>query len=315
MVKTPHPLPAHREFKRISIKQVDAFTDTPLHGNPAGVVLNAHNLTDQQMQAIAREMAVPETAFVLPATLPSADLRIRWFSAETEVPLCGHATIASFHVMAEEGLYEMVEPGSYEFKLETKSGVLPVRVEKGVPHTEIYFTLPRPEFTRAGQFKLDLMRILNITVEEFDTRLPIVMTNYLFVPVRRLHTIFSVKPNFFALAQLLANRNLMGLCVFTTEAIERKSSVHSRFFAPTVGINEDPATGSANGPLGVYLYEHGLLDDKLVGDTITIIGEQGDVMGRKGRITIQMTIKNKAVASVAVGGRAVTTLDGEMIIP
>jgi PhzF family phenazine biosynthesis protein len=82
-----------------------------------------------------------------------------------------------------------------------------------------------------------------------------------------------------------------------------------------VGINEDPATGSANGPLGVYLYEQGLLDGKLVGDTITIVGEQGDVMGRKGRVTIQMKIKNKAVASVAVGGRAVTTLDGEMIIP
>lgn len=315
MAKIPTPLSAQREFKRIKIKQVDAFTDTPLNGNPAGVVLNAQSLSDHQMQAIAREMAVPETAFILPPSLPTADLRIRWFSAETEVPLCGHATIASFHVMAEEGMYEMVEPGRYDFKLETKSGILPVRVEKGISSTEIFFGLPKPEFIRAGQFKLDLMRILNITVEEFDARLPIVMTNYLFVPVRRLHTIFSVKPNFFALAQLLTNRNLMGLCLFTTEAIERKSSVHSRFFAPTIGINEDPATGSANGPLGVYLYEQGMLDDKLVGDTLTIIGEQGDVMGRKGRITIQMIIKNKAVASVAVGGRAITTLDGEMIIP
>jgi trans-2,3-dihydro-3-hydroxyanthranilate isomerase len=203
----------------------------------------------------------------------------------------------------------------YEFSLETKSGILPVRVEKSVSSAEVFFGLPRPEFVRAGQFKLDLMRILNITVDDFDPRLPIVMTNYLFVPVRRLHSIFSVKPNFFALAQLLTNRNLLGMCVFTTEAIERKSSVHSRFFAPTVGINEDPATGSANGPLGVYLYEQGLLDDKLDGDTITIIGEQGDVIGRKGRITIQLKIKNKAVASVAVGGRAITTLDGEMIIP
>ncbi len=87
MAKLSTALPQQREFKRISIKQVDAFTDTPLNGNPAGVVLNAQGLNDYQMQAIAREMAAPETAFVLPPTTPNADLRIRWFSAEAEVPL------------------------------------------------------------------------------------------------------------------------------------------------------------------------------------------------------------------------------------
>lgn len=315
MAKVPSAVPQSREFKRIRIKQVDAFTDTPLMGNPAGVVLNAQGLSDQQMQAIAREMAVSETAFILPSNKPGADLRIRWFSSETEVPLCGHATIASFHVMAEEGANGMAETGTYEFRVETLSGVLPVRVEKTMSHAEIFFGIPVPEFLRAGQFKLDLMRILNITLEEFDPRLPLVMTDYLFVPVRRLHTIFAVKPNFFALSQLLANRNLSGVCVFTTETVERKSSVHSRFFAPTIGINEDPVTGSANGPLGVYLFDQGMLDDKLIGDMITIVGEQGDVIERKGRVTIQLNVINKVVRSVMVGGRAITTLDGEMIIP
>ena len=315
MAKFPTPNFQTKEYKRINVKQVDAFTDVPLMANPAGVVLNAQGLSDQQMQAIAREMAVSETAFILPATQPGADLRIRWFTPETEVPLCGHATIASFHVMSEEGLHDMVEHGTYKFNLETKSGVLPVRVEKTMSYADVYFGLPTPEFVRAGQFKLDLMRILNITLEEFDPRLQIVMTNYLFVPVRRLHTIFSVKPNFFALAQFLSNRKLFGVCVFTTETIERKSAVHSRFFAPTEGINEDPVTGSANGPLGVYLYDQGMLDDKVVGDAITIIGEQGDVINRKGRVTIQLTLAGKVVKSVMVGGRAITTLDGEMIIP
>lgn len=315
MAKAPSTIPQTKEFKRIRIKQVDAFTETPLMGNPAGVVLNAQGLSDQQMLAIAREMAVSETAFILPSNKPGADLRIRWFSSATEVPLCGHATIASFHVMAEEGANGMIEPGIYEFKVETLSGVLPVRVEKTVSTAEVYFGLPVPEFLRAGQFKLDLMRILNITLEEFDPRLPLVMTDSLFVPVRRLHTIFAVKPNFFALSQLLANRNLSGVCVFTTETVERKSSVHSRYFAPTIGINEDPVTGSVNGPLGVYLFEQGMLDDKLIGDTITIVGEQGDVIERKGRVSIQLNVVNKVVRSVMVGGRAVTTLDGEMIIP
>lgn len=315
VTKFSAPPASLKQYKRINIKQVDAFTDIPLMGNPAGVVLNAHGLTEQQMQAIAREMAVSETAFVLPAAHPGADLRIRWFSSEMEVPLSGHAIIASFHVMAVEGLYDMSEPGLYEFNLETRSGLLPVSVEKGLSHIEVFFGLPVPEFNRAGQFKLDIMRILNITLEEFDAQLPMVMTNYIFVPVRRLHTIFAIKPNFFALAQLLTNKKLDGLCVFTTETIERKSMFHSRFFTPATGINEDPVTGSANGPLGVYLFAQGMLDGKVLGDTIIITGEQGDVIGRKGRVTIHMTIHGNVVKTLMVGGQAITTLDGEMIIP
>ncbi len=313
--KLSPPLSSLKQYKRINIKQVDAFTDIPLMGNPAGVVLNAQGLTDQQMQAVAREMAVSETAFVLPAAHPGADMRIRGFSSDAEVPPSGHAILASFHVLAVDGLFNMNNPGPYEFNLETRSGLIPVRVEKGLSRMEIFFGLPVPEFNRAGQFKLDVMRILSITLEEFDARLPMVMTNYLFVPVRRLHSIFAMKPNFFALAQLLTNKKLDGLCVFTTETIERKSAVHSRFFAPAAGIKEDPVTGSANGPLGVYLFEQGLLEGKEVEETITIIGEQGDVMGRKGRVTIHMDIRGTVVKSVRVGGQAFTTLDGEMIIP
>ncbi|MBI4536031.1 MAG: PhzF family phenazine biosynthesis protein [Ignavibacteriae bacterium] len=302
-----------KEHKKIAIKQVDAFTEVPLTGNPAGVVVNAAGLTDQQMQTIAREMSVSETAFILPATLPGADLRVRWFTPVTEVSLCGHATIGSFHALSEEGMYGMKGPGSYSFNIETKSGMLPVVVEKTLNDTEIFFGLIVPEFVRAAQYKLDLMRILNVPLEEFDSRLPIVVAEDLFVPIRRLHTIFAMKPNFFALSQLLTNRKLRGVCVFTTETIERRSAVHSRFFAPNVGINEDPVTGSANGPLGVYLFEQGQVEP--VGDMVTLIGEQGDVIGRKGRVIIQLTIKGTQVMSVRIGGRAVTTLDGEMIIP
>jgi PhzF family phenazine biosynthesis protein len=297
---------------KIRIKQVDAFTETPLTGNPAGVVVNAAGLTDQQMQTIAREMSLSETAFVLPASSPSADLRIRWFTPQVEVPLCGHATIASFHALAEEGMYRMKTAGTHDFKLETQSGVLPVRVEKGLHATDVFFGLPVPEFVRAGQYKLDLMRFLNIAVEDFENRLPIVVADNLYVPIRRLHTIFSIKPNFSSMSQFLTNRKLGGLCVFTVETVERNSSVHSRFFAPTFGINEDPVTGSANGPLGVYLFEKGVI--KPDGDTVKIIGEQGDVIGRKGRVTILLKVHDKQVSSVTIGGRAVTIFHSEMVV-
>ena len=296
----------------IPIKQVDAFTVSPLTGNPAGVVVNADGLTDQQMQTIAREMAVPETAFVLPPATHAADVRIRWFTPQVEVPLCGHATIAGFHALAEDGLHGMKGPGTYRFNLETKSGILPVCVEKSSDGVEVFFGLPVPEFIRAGQYKLDIMRILNISLEEFENRMPIVAANYLYVPIRRLHTIFALKPNFFAMSQFLSNRNLSALSVFTTETVDKGSAVHSRFFAPTLGINEDPVTGSANGPLGAYLFEFGQVQPSQ--DVVKLIGEQGDAIGRKGRVMIRLGIEGGRVASVQIGGRAVTVFSGNMLV-
>jgi PhzF family phenazine biosynthesis protein len=295
---------------RIRVKQVDAFTEVPMSGNPAGVVADARGLSDSSMQAIAREMALSETAFVLPASTPGADLRIRWFTPTSEVVLCGHATIAAFHTLAEEGMFGMTDLGTHTFSLETLSGILPVSVEKTRSAVDVLFGLPVPEFVRAGQFKLDLMRILNIQIEDFEPRLPIVTAGYLYVPVRRLHSVFSLRPNLHAMAQFLANRSLNGVCVFTTETVDRTSAVHSRFFAPNFGINEDPVTGSANGPLGVYLFERGLIEAS--GPTVTVVGEQGDAIGRKGRVTIQLSLQGTRVVALQIGGRAITVIDGEL---
>lgn len=319
-----------RPGKRIRVKQVDAFTETPLTGNPAGVVVDASGLTESEMQVIAREMSLPETAFILPTSADGANLRIRWFSPTVEVPLCGHATIASFHALAAEGLYGMSHNGTYRFTIETLSGLLPVTVEKSEENVDIWFGLNLPTFTRAGIQKLDVMRILNISLEEFETGLPIVADKYLYVPIRRLHTIFSLKPNLFAVSQFLSNRNLSGLCVFTTETVERGSSAHSRFFAPNLGINEDPVTGSANGPLGVYLFENGVLGDlestqrlrRMAKKSppaeeerlLTITTEQGDAIGRAGRIHVRLSVRGGQVTAVSIGGRAVTVFDGEMLI-
>lgn len=301
-----------RDRKTITIYQVDAFTTTPLTGNPAGVVVDADGLTAEQMQRIAREMFVSETVFVLPSTRSGADLQIRWFTPQTEVPLCGHATIAAFHVLAQESLYNMKADGRYQFQVETKSGILPVGVRKNATSIEVFLGLHPPTFRRAGQYKLDAMRILNINLDQIENRMPLVMTDYLYVPIRRLHTLYSMKPNFSAMNQFLLNRDLTGLCTFTTETVDKTSHLHSRFFAPPVGINEDPVTGSANGPLGAYLVEYGKM--KMDGETMTFIGEQGDVIGRKGRVTIEVTHRSRKVKDVRIGGTAVTVLKGDLML-
>lgn len=117
-------------MKKVLLRHVNAFTTTPFCGNPAGVVVDARGLSDERMQLIARELGLPETSFVLPPTQRGADLQIRWFSPAVEIPLCGHATIAAFHVLAEEGLHGMRHYGVRAFNLQTKSGILQVGVDK-----------------------------------------------------------------------------------------------------------------------------------------------------------------------------------------
>ena len=299
-------------MRKIRIKHVDAFTTIPYTGNPAGVVTDADGLTEGQMQAIAREMNLSETAFILPPSKSSADLSIRWFTPYLEVPRCGHATIAGFHALAEEEKCGLTKDGVYHFQLESRSGILPIEVEKNLGQVDVRLGLQVPTFKRASQYKLDLMRILNIQSDEFDHHLSIVQTDYLFVPIRRLHTMFSMKPNFQAIANFMKMRNLGGICVFTTETIDRTSSVHSRFFAPAAGIDEDPVTGSSNGPLGVYLLEFGLINPK--DGACRIIAEQGDVIGRKGRVVVDLEVKEESVSAVKIGGQAVTVLQGELVV-
>ena len=297
---------------KIRIKQVDAFTTTPHTGNPAGVVLNGKDLTEQHMQAIAREMSLSETAFVLPPTKQDADVRIRWFTPTNEVPLCGHATIASFHSLAEEGEMGMKDEGQHHFRLETASGVLPIDVNKNHDLTSIMLGLKLPTFERVTHYKIDLVRILNISMSEFENRMSIYRSDYLFVPIRRLHTLFTMRPNLLSMANFLTSRKLNGMCIFTTETIDRGSAVHSRFFAPNNGINEDPVTGSAHGPLAVLLFQYGLLE---VQDGKCVFrGEQGDAIGRRGRVNVELTVDGKKPVSVRIGGSAVTVLEGEMLL-
>jgi PhzF family phenazine biosynthesis protein len=130
--------------------------------------------------------------------------------------------------------------------------------------------------------------------------------------MKRLHRVFGLKPDTSALSAFLDARRLTGLCAFTTETIDRRSHVHSRFFAPNVGIPEDPVTGSSNGPLGVYLAKY--TDVASGRSDVTLIGEQGDEIGRRGRVTIRVTLKGSEPTGVSIGGRAVTVMNSEMII-
>lgn len=301
-------------MKTITIKQIDAFTKVPFQGNPAGVVNEASYLNDTQMQIIAKEMNLSETAFVLPPRIASAHMRIRWFTPVCEVPLCGHATIAALYSLAEDGMYGMKNDGKYNFNIETKSGIISSEVIKENSEIKINIGITPPnKYERFSQYKLDLVRILNINISDVDAKPPIMRNDFVFVPIRRLHILYALKPNLFALTNFMNQRNLHGLCAFTFETIEKESFIHVRFFAPNEGISEDPVTGSVHSPLAAYLYENDMLNVKE--NEFEYIAEQGDSIGRKGRVQVKLEVENGKPKVVKIGGNAITIFKTEMIIP
>jgi PhzF family phenazine biosynthesis protein len=307
-------------MKTYKIKIVDAFTKNQFSGNPAGVVLNANGLTDSQMQFIAREINTPETAFVLTATEKNANLRIRWFSPKGEVPLCGHATIASFHALAEENMEGMSTNGQHYFHLQTKSGILAVRVEKNFYGTAIEFELPVPKFKIKKKLTASMLHALGLAAKDIKKDLPIVSDLYLYLPVKRLSVLERIKPNFTALTGELKKMKVNGVSLFSLETKEKSSAIHSRFFAPNYGIDEDPVTGSANGPLGCYLQQYVLpagypvVCRELSDDRLEFIGEQGDEIRRTGRVKIRVHGKKNKIETVSVMGEAVTVLNSTLKI-
>ncbi len=302
-------------MKTYRVKHVDAFTTHPFSGNPAGVVVEGKGLSDEEMQLLAREKNLPETAFVLPPTVKGADLQIRWFTPSVEVNLCGHATIASFHALAEEGLEGMRTQGQHYFKLQTKSGILSVRVEKNFQGTTVEFELPVPKFRIQKALPVPMMKALGLKSADLDARLPIVMCDDVFVPVKKLKKLQSLAPDFASLKVASVKGKMRGICLFTLETVEKTSAVHSRFFAPALGINEDPVTGSANGPLGAYLCQFArpkripFVCRELADGRCELIGEQGFAIKRPGHVKIRVKCEGDRVNSVSIAGEAVTVMN------
>jgi len=305
-------------MKSVPFYHVNAFTDQAFGGNPAGVVLNARGLFDREMQLIAREVNLSETAFVLQPTVSTADLRIRWFTPTMEVPLCGHATIAAFHALAENQMFKMTGSGLYRFRLQTKRGILGIVVEKKHSGTIVEFQLPLPKFRQIPRLPNRLLESLGIRIKDLHQSLPVVADSYLYIPLKSLNRMRDIEPEFTNLERICDGMKVLGVSLFALDPIEKSSAFHSRFFAPSAGVNEDPVTGSANGPLGAYVYQYAhttgdvIPSLAMIDGRIEYIGEQGDLIGRRGRVKVRVKGKKKGIASIAIAGEAVTFCKSEL---
>lgn len=291
----------------LGIVVVDAFTDRPFAGNPAAVVLEPGDLADDAMQAVAAEMNLSETAYLLPTTRGDADLRIRWFTPAGEVDLCGHATVATFHAAVEA---RRLEPGSY--RLECRAGVLPIvvrRDDEGV--VRVTMGLPVPDLGALTRGAEELLAALRLDRRALAAGLPLMIAGDLWVvPIVDLATLHAVTPDFNALKDLVIAGRHGNAILMTTQTVEPGSAVHVRMFAPAFGVNEDPVTGMAQAPVAAYLAANGLLPG---GDGVTAYtAEQGDILSRPGRIRTEVTRAAGAVSAIRITGRAVTVLRGTM---
>lgn len=286
--------------RKYNIFQIDAFTRSPFQGNPAAVTFGL-DLTDEEMQLIAREMNLSETAFI--TTSDKADYRLRWFTPAKEVKLCGHATIASLHYLSELG--KIVDRPRITF--ETLSGVLTCPVNKD----EYQMQIPVMNMEEFEGEHDDIIAALGAERGNISSQHPFILleNGYLYVYIESLSALKELRPDYNLMLDLSRKYGFTAINAFSLETYDKDSFAHSRFFAPFFGINEDPVTGSANGPLMLVLIKLGFIKDD--NSTITKTFEQGDIIERRGRIKVTYTPLSH---ELYIGGTAVTVFRGELNI-
>ena len=261
-----------------TITQVDAFTSERFRGNPAAICILEHEAQTEWMQRLANEMNLSETAYVVPR---GGSFGLRWFTPAVEVKLCGHATVAAAHVLWEEGFV----PAGAECRFETLSGRLTARRTKGWIDVEF----PREEVSESAipDAAERALAVKAIRAAE-SPRL-----SYLVLELESERAVIAAAPDY-ALAAKLAHQGL----IVTSRAAGSDCDFVSRFFAPRMGVNEDPATGSAHCVLGPY-WERALGRSELRARQLSPRGAEIRVKLDETRVTL--------------GGQAVTVMRGELV--
>jgi len=298
--------------------QLDVFTDHALRGNPLAVFPDADGLAGETMQALAREMNLSETTFVLPST--EATKRLRIFTPGGEVPLAGHPVIGTWWLLAELGIVPNGPvDGETTVTQETGRGVLPVAIAfAGGRPARVTMTQASPEFGATVSNRKALARALGADVSALAERpAPQVVSTalpQLMVPIATRKALAAL-PAGGTGGELAAYLRALGtdcvMCYVATRTPDG-AEVFARMFAPGLGVPEDPATGSASGALGAYLVTHGLAGAAAGTTRITV--RQGIEMGRASTIHVEVTTRDGAVTTVKVGGTAVRIIEGEVTL-
>ncbi len=273
------------------IYEYAAFDQDGVGGNPAGIALDADDLSESEMLKIARQLGYSETAFVMKSD--KADFKVRFFTGEGEVDLCGHATIATFNCLRDLGL---IKEGHYT--QETLAGILAIEVLSD----KVLMEQTLPVFYDTLKPEVILPCYDALTLELIDTNYPIQMISTglkdIIVPVKSLEALENMVPNDEAIAKLSQEHQAVGIHAFC-KIEEGIYQARVRNFAPLYGIKEESATGTSNGALGAYLMTY--MDHVQEGNYLF---EQGVEMGEPSSIIVKISKKEDKIHKVIVGGSA-----------
>ena len=292
-------------MRRLHYHLLDVFTDRAFGGNPLAVFTDGKGIPDATMQSIAKEFNLSETTFVLPPDDPQHNYRVRIFTPTIELPMAGHPTVGTTFVLAREG---MIERGVDETSVTLEEGVGPIPVSikwrNGAPDF-IEMRQPLPEFGPRFEDVDAIAEILSIDPTKIRaTNLPVEVVScgvpYLLVPISDLATARQIRVRLDVLERVLKDFPTKDIFVFTQEVQFPGSSLHTRMFAPAFGVAEDPATGSANGPLGCYVVRYGVLPSD---GELRFVSEQGIEMGRPSFMHIGISHTGDEISVVRVGGQ------------
>ena len=294
----------------------DVFTDRLFGGNQLAVFLDGRGLPVNAMQAIANEMNFSETTFVLPPEQRGTDFRLRIFTPSTEMPMAGHPTIGSTFALARAGV---LGPAQKDFVFGLGIGPTPVSVTwRGSDLTFAWMTQHLPTFSEPIANPAGAAAALALPQTAVaGTGLPVQVVScgvpYLFIPLATRRAVDNAASNFEAIDTFFrtAGVEASGVFLFSHERGGDKATVYSRMFAPGVGVAEDPATGSASGPLGCYLVRHKIVSPANAG---AILNLQGVKMGRPSHVHVSIGVETGDIASVRVGGEAVLAGEGTLYI-
>jgi len=288
---------------------VDVFTDKPFSGNQLAVFTDPGGLSETQMQKIAKEFNFSETTFVLPPkNKKAADHWVRIFTPEKELPMAGHPTIGTAFVLSLKN-----DASRAKLRFEEGVGVIPVWIEfkDGAPDW-VSMSQPLPKYGPAFDDRKEIANMLSLEESAIAPDLPVEVVScglpFLYVPVKDLSSIRKTRIRLDVWERVFKATPFENVFVFTREVEDGGSFVHSRMFAPGVGVGEDPATGSASGPLGCYLTKNRVLRPSPVTE---FVSEQGIEIGRPSRIRVSITVDGRgSIAKVIVSGRCCKVGDG-----
>ncbi len=321
----------------IAAYQVDAFTKEPFSGNPAMVVTEADELSDDIMQLVASELYLSETAFIKTSESKGSSFRFRFFTHSEEIDMSGHALIASCYTLINEGRI-LLDDGITKVCVETNIGNVPVNIhfrkneplddsadrndplagiaitgvntgilEKILIHQEIHRY--RPSDIPVSKI-VDILGIDEREIKDTGFPLEIVSTGIetLLLPIASKETLLNMSPDLIKLNQLNKQFGIQSNHLFSLDTFSEDCITYSRDFIPSLGMWEDPASGTSSAALGTYLIRHGITSSG------SRIMEQGNEKGSLAKILVEKGDSENTTESIWIGGLAALSIKRNIVI-